>query len=252
MPKNIHSFSKPHRFLSLLKKATKPTHYQDNKDFAKKYTLIAFNVVFVCLSVSYPLAVYFGKNIGAISGIMALAWGIKAFLSHKSHSTNKTLSSIFALLFGIIFLKEVLGEFWGEFLSNFGIFGGLSGLCEAHTSIVYFYPICVYLLLLCVFALSLKGEALITRFAMHSHGVQTQSELPKYVISYTRTLTKIWISYFGLSAIIAFALALLEEKLYWSLFCGGICYVALGLLFGIEWIYRTYYFIPKHKGIDNV
>lgn len=242
MPK-IHRFS----FLSPLKEAMKALKLQNDKDFAKKCALVAFNVVFVCLSISYPLAVYFGKNICAVAGVMALAWGIKAFLSQKSHSTNKTLSSIFAILFGIIFLREVLGGFDG-----FSVFGRFIGLDEVQTNIVYFYPACVYLLLLCVFALSLKGDAFITRFAMHSHGVQTQSELPKYVISYTRTLTKIWILYFGLSSIIAFILALLEEKLYWSLFCGGICYVALGLLFCIEWIYRTYYFIPKHKRLDNV
>lgn len=246
MPK-IHRFS----FLSPLKESIKALKLQNDKDFAKKCALIAFNVLFVCISISYPLAVYFGKNICAVAGVMALAWGIKAFLSHKSHSANKTLSSIFALLFGIIFLREIFGEILGGF-DGLGVLGRFISLYEAQTSIVYFYPVCVYLLLLCVFALSLKGEALITRFAMHSHGVRYSSELPKYVISYTRTLTKIWILYFGLSSIIAFILALLEEKLYWSLFCGGICYVALGLLFGIEWIYRTYYFIPKHKGLDNV
>ena len=245
MPK-IHRFS--HTFLSPLKEGIKALKLQNDKDFAKKCALVAFNVVFVCLSISYPLAVYFGENICAVAGIMALAWGIKAFLSRKSHSANKTLSSIFALLFGIIFLREILGEF----LSGFGRFSGFFGEAQSKLEIVYFYPVCVYLLLLCVFALSLKGEAIITRFATHSHGVRSSKQLPKYVISYTRTLTKIWISYFGLSAIIAFALALLEEKLYWSLFCGGICYVALGLLFGIEWIYRNYYFIPKHKGLDNV
>lgn len=241
MPNNIHRFS----FLNPLKEAMKALKAQNDKDFTKKCALIAFNVVFVCLSISYPLAVYFGKNICAVAGIMALAWGIKAFLSHKSHSANKTLSSIFALLFGIIFLREILGKFLGGF-------EGFYEIDKAQTSLVYFYPACVYILLLCVFALSLKGDALITRFAMRSHGVHSLNELPKYVISYTRTLTKIWILYFGLSSIIAFALALLEEKIYWSLFCGGICYVALGLLFGIEWIYRTYCFIPKHKGLDNV
>ena len=242
MPKNRFSY----RFLSSLKEAFL------QKDFAKKCALVVFNVIFVCLSISYPLAVYFGQNICAVAGIMAIAWGIKAFLSYKSHNANKTLSSIFALLFGIIFLREIFGEFFSGFLGGFDRFGGFFSQAQSKLEIVYFYPACVYILLLCVFAHSLKGESIITRFAAHSHGVCSSSELPKYVISYTRTLTKIWVSYFGLSAIIAFALALLEEKLYWSVFCGGICYVALGLLFGIECIYRTYYFIPKHKGTDNV
>ena len=114
-----------------------------------------------------------------------------------------------------------------------------------------FEPSTVYILLLAVFSISLRGEAIITRFALLSHRAKSVDDLPKevqnYLVPYTRTLTKIWACYFALCGIVSIVLASLEDKFYWSVFCGGICYVALGLLFGVEWLYRMLHFIPKHR-----
>ena len=219
----------------------------------KKYALVAFNVAFVALSVCYPFVLYFGEYIGikhSISIIMCalcFVWGIKAFLGFRAKNGFWILSAIFSALFVLLFLQN-------QFLQNpFNSFG---------VKIAYFYPVAVYILLLVAFVFSLKDEAIITKFAVLSHGAKCASDLPKevqsYLVPYTRILTKIWASYFGFCAVVAFVLACFEDKFLWSVFCGGICYVALGLLFGIEWIYRYMYVIPRQhptnlkKGLDNV
>lgn len=211
--------------------------HSQKQNFAKKCVFIAFNVVFVLLSMCYPLGLYFGGNLCVIAGIMTIAWGIKAFVGFGARSGFWILSAIFCLIFMLLFFKEI-------FALDFGLDG-------FSTQVAYFYPSLVYMLLLSAFSISLKGEAIITTFAAFSHGAKRVKDLPKevqrYLVPYTRTLTTIYIGYFALCGIISFVLASLEDKLYWSVFCGGVCYVALGLLFGIEWLYRTLYFIPKQQ-----
>ncbi len=203
------------------------------QDFAKKCALVAFNVAFVAISMCYPLGLYFGGNLGVLAGVMTITWGIKAFLGVKTQSGFWVLNVMFSLMFLLLFLKECFS------------FDGFSA------QIAYFYPTTVYILLLAVFSISLRGEAIITRFALLSHRAKSVDDLPKevqsYLVPYTRTLTKIWACYFVLCGIVSIVLASLEDKFYWSVFCGGICYVALGLLFGVEWLYRMLYFIPKHR-----
>ncbi len=213
----------------------------------KKYALVAFNVAFVALSVCYPFALYFGEyidfSVSSVMCVLAFAWGIKAFLGFRAKNRFWIFGLIFCVLFTLLFLQKICS------LHSFGV------------ELAYFYPVAVYVLLLVAFSFSLRDEAIITRFALISHGVKRSSDLPNevrcYLVPYTRTLTKIWASYFGFCACVAFVLACFEDKFLWSVFCGGICYVALGLLFGIEWIYRYVYLLPRKnitnlKRLDNV
>ncbi|MGX3044149.1 hypothetical protein [Helicobacter sp. T3_23-1056] len=203
----------------------------------KKYALVAFNVAFVALSVGYPFMLYFGRYIDfSVSSVMfalAFAWGIKAFLGFSAKNGFWILSAIFCAIFALLFLQKIFA------LRSFGV------------ELAYFYPVAVYILLLVAFLFSLRDEAIITKFAAISHGAKRASDLPKevqrYLVPYTRTLTKIWASYFGFCACVAFVLACFEDKFLWSVFCGGVCYVALGLLFGIEWVYRYACLIPRQN-----
>lgn len=98
---------------------------------------------------------------------------------------------------------------------------------------LYFYPIFINGALLFYFAYSLKGEALITQFARRK-----KPHLSDFIIVYTRNLTKIWCGFFIGNILVTLGLIGLEDKFYWSLYCGVISYILMGILLVGEIIFR--------------
>lgn len=96
----------------------------------------------------------------------------------------------------------------------------------------YFYPVVVNLGLFVFFAISLKGESLITKLAKLK-----DKNLSEFALIYTRKLTKIWIIFFLLNALISFLLVFINLKM-WAFYTGFISYVFIGALFGGEILYR--------------
>ena len=99
--------------------------------------------------------------------------------------------------------------------------------------LAYLYPVLVSLAFLAFFAFSLKNEAVITKIAKLK-----EPNLDEKGVIYTRNLTKIWCAFFVFNAVLSLALALIDDKLYWSVYSGVISYALMGALFFGEILFR--------------
>ncbi len=99
--------------------------------------------------------------------------------------------------------------------------------------LAYLYPVLVSLAFLAFFAFSLKNEAVITKIARLK-----EPDLDEKSVVYTRNLTKIWCAFFVFNAAISLALALMEDKFYWSVYSGAVSYALMGTLFFGEILFR--------------
>ena len=99
--------------------------------------------------------------------------------------------------------------------------------------LAYLYPVLVSLAFLAFFAFSLKNEAVITKIARLK-----EPDLDEKSVVYTRNLTKIWCAFFVFNAAISLALALIDDKLYWSVYSGAVSYALMGTLFFGEILFR--------------
>ena len=99
--------------------------------------------------------------------------------------------------------------------------------------LAYLYPVLVSLAFLAFFAFSLKNEAVITKIAKLK-----EPDLDEKGVIYTRNLTKIWCAFFVFNAALSLALALIEDKLYWSVYSGAVSYALMGALFFGEILFR--------------
>jgi len=102
-------------------------------------------------------------------------------------------------------------------------------------------PVLVNLGLLTTFAASLRPGAvpMVERFAR-----LREPELPEGGPLYCRAVTKVWIGFFVVNAAISAALALWAPLSWWTLWCGGLAYGCIGLVFAIEMAVRRWRFGP--------
>jgi uncharacterized membrane protein len=63
-------------------------------------------------------------------------------------------------------------------------------------------------------------------------------DLDDYSIAYTRKLTKVWIGFFAVNAMIATWTALYASMEIWTLYNGFLSYLLIGILFIGEWPVR--------------
>ncbi|MFW5625515.1 MAG: DNA gyrase subunit B, partial [Campylobacter hyointestinalis] len=78
-------------------------------------------------------------------------------------------------------------------------------------------------------------EAIITKFARLK-----DKNLPNKAVIYTRNLTKIWICFFMINAIVTLIFGFIDERL-WLIYCGFVSYVLVFLLFVVEILYRKFF-----------
>lgn len=157
-------------------------------------------------SVIYPFALFFYGGLSVfILGSLGILWGVRGVFESGNFRLFCFLISFFFLL--CVIFKE-------------------SGLA-------FLYPVLMSLLFLFVFLFSLKGESVITKIARLK-----ESNLSEEAVIYTRNLTKIWCGFFAMNAMIAYALSLMDDKIYWSFYSGAISYILIAALFGGEILYR--------------
>lgn len=65
-----------------------------------------------------------------------------------------------------------------------------------------------------------------------------RANLPVVAISYTRRVTQIWCAFFVVNGAIAFVTAMWASEAIWSIYTGVVSYFLMGLLFGIEFLFR--------------
>ena len=177
---------------------------------------MVLHVLMVLLIIAYPFAVWLGlKN-----------WGI----------------GILAPILIVVFLLRLL-TFRGK-LSQFTALGkiiALSGVILAaaswllhETQMLLYYPVAVNGFLLLLFGQSLFfPPPIVERLARLA-----QPELPDRAVSYTRRVTQVWCVFFIFNGAIALYTCLRGDIALWTLYNGGISYLLIGLLMGIEWIVR--------------
>ena len=105
-----------------------------------------------------------------------------------------------------------------------------------HFSKIYalkFYPVIVNSFIFCVFFSSVFcEETIIQKIAKKMDG-----ELTDFSRNYTRKLTYVWCIFLFVNLSISFATVLMSPKV-WELYNACISYIALGVMFGVEYIVR--------------
>ena len=163
---------------------------------------IALSVV----SVLYPFALFFAGDFAFwVVCALAVLWIVRGAYSSGYERRLSVLAAGFFIVCMI---------FRGGFLA-------------------YLYPVLVSLAFFAFFAFSLKNEAVITKIARLK-----EPDLDEKGVVYTRNLTKIWCAFFVFNAAISLALALMEDKLYWSVYSGAVSYALVGALFFGEILFR--------------
>lgn len=105
-----------------------------------------------------------------------------------------------------------------------------------HFSKIYalkFYPVIVNSFIFCVFFSSVFcEETIIQKIAKKMDG-----ELTDFSRNYTRKLTYVWCIFLFVNLSISFATVFMSPKV-WELYNACISYIALGAMFGVEYIVR--------------
>lgn len=168
------------------------------------------------LLLAYPFAVYFGiekLGIEAIAVVLIFLFIIRILAGSKSKLKE------------LKYLAWVTGGVGIALLS-------LGALLNQQGWLTY-YPVVVSTCLLTVFGISLfQEQSLIERFAR----LQDPNLDPRAIV-YTRNVTKVWCVFFIINGSIALSTCFMPLS-YWTLYNGFISYVAMGLLFSIEFIIR--------------
>lgn len=163
-------------------------------------------IVLSVVSVLYPFALFFAGDFAFwVVWALAVLWIARGAFSSGFERRLSVLAAVFFIVCVI-------------FKSGF---------------LAYLYPVLVSLAFLAFFAFSLKNEAVITKIARLK-----EPGLDEKGVIYTRNLTKIWCAFFVFNAAISLVLALMEDKLYWSVYSGAVSYALMGALFFGEILFR--------------
>jgi uncharacterized membrane protein len=95
-------------------------------------------------------------------------------------------------------------------------------------------PVLINAVFLLTFGLSLRrGRPMVERFARLQVGTLSAEE-----VRYCRAVTWTWCAFFVGNGAICFFLAASRNLKAWTIYTGFISYVLMGLLFGVEYLYR--------------
>ena len=133
--------------------------------------------------------------------------------------------------------------------ARLALFGAIFTCCAGalrSLHLLMWYPVLVNLLLLSLFASSLRGPAsLVERIARLS-----EPELSPQGVSYTRRVTQLWSLFFLINGSVAAATCLAGNIHWWTLWNGGISYLLTGSLMAGEWLLRQR-IRQKHENITG-
>lgn len=126
-------------------------------------------------------------------------------------------------------------QMWlGKALAIVGILLALVSWALKQNHWLLYYPVLVNALLLILFVYSLfVPPTVVERLAR-----MTEPQLDCAGIIYTRRVTQVWCGFFIVNGAIALATCLSGDIALWTLYNGGISYLLMGALMGIEWIVR--------------
>lgn len=164
----------------------------------------------------YPLAVWVGLT----------RWGTTILAP--------LLAAVFTLRL-LMLRGKLRQQIWlGKALAGVGILLALTSWGLKQTHWLLYYPVLVNVLLLSLFAYSLFAPpTVVERLAR-----MTEPQLDAAGVAYTRRVTQVWCGFFIVNGAIALATCLSGDIALWTLYNGGISYLLMGALMGIEWIVR--------------
>ncbi|MGI1679086.1 MAG: hypothetical protein K6L75_10165 [Cellvibrionaceae bacterium] len=191
---------------------------------AKTKTALLLNVVTACITLLYPLLVYWGlQNFDPRTLILVLiVIASLRFFTLKNSPVNHWL---WIPLMGVLCL-------W-VWISNSDL--GLK-----------FYPVLVSSIFFALFFWSLKQPpTMIERFARMRPAMLEEikihpdsDEIIPQVKEYMRKVTVVWCCFFVVNGSIALILSLWGSDKLWALYNGIISYLLTGILFSVEWLVR--------------
>ena len=172
--------------------------------------------VTIAAIIAYPVAVWSGLK----------TWGI----------------GILAPLLGLVFILRLLTfrgklsqlTFFGKAIAAAGIVLVAISALLRETSLLLYYPVAVNTLLFILFFSSLRArQSVVERLARLS-----EPDLSPAGVIYTRRVTQVWCLFFVCNGFLALYTCLKGDVALWALYNGGVSYLLIGLLMGIEWIVR--------------
>ena len=110
----------------------------------------------------------------------------------------------------------------------------LFSLAFSAIGFMFYYPVAVNLIMLAVFASSLKGKQSIVERLVRLQ----DPDLSPRGVHYTRNVTKAWCVFFVLNGAIAAGTAIIGDLKLWTWWNGLLSYGAMGLMFGGEYLLR--------------
>ncbi|OSQ28507.1 hypothetical protein [Thalassospira sp. MCCC 1A03138] len=172
-------------------------------------------ILLAILGIIYPVLVYFGLTVFSPQ-IILIGLLILVLLRAASFALQKRYGPA-----GLAVLVAVIVAA-----------GGIASELVA----IRFYPVIVSLTMGTVFTVTLFTERpMVERLAQLK-----MPDLDAYSVAYTRKLTKVWIGFFALNAMIATWTALYASMEIWTLYNGLLSYGLIGILFIGEWPVRRF------------
>lgn len=170
----------------------------------------------------YPLLVWYGLSFGRIEWLIwlfILAFGVRLLTLHTLIEQKNTTQNLLWMSYALVLCGVVICV--------------LSGILKNYQLLLY-YPVAINLILLSLFAFSLKSSMpIIERFAR-----LREPHLPHSAIRYTYRLTQVWCLFFIVNGSIALGTCLYGDMQIWTLYNGLISYIFIGVVMAIEWVVR--------------
>ena len=136
------------------------------------------------------------------------------------------------LLLPLALRRNGLGGLLGWLGPCVALLGLLSLLMRSSGSLLY-YPVLVNTVFLLAFTISLfQSQTIVERMARRFY-----PEFPPEGVRYTRKVTLAWCTFFAVNGSIAWWTTA-QDMFVWALYNGLIAYIAMGAMFGGEWLIR--------------
>lgn len=187
-------------------------------DYPRLAVSVAFKVLTALVTALWPLIIF--------AAVMAEVWRyvlpvLAGVMGLKLITTLKARAAGPLVRVGLVLAALALGLC-------------LLSLAFSAIGFMFYYPVAVNLIMLAVFASSLRGEqSIVERLARLQ-----DPELSPRGVRYTRNVTKAWCVFFVLNGAIAAVTAIIGDLKLWTWWNGLLSYGAMGLMFGGEYLLR--------------
>ena len=179
---------------------------------------VAFKVLTALVTALWPLIIFAAVMADVWSYVLPVLAGV---IGLKLITTLKARAAGPLVRVGLVLATLALGLC-------------LLSLAFSAIGFMFYYPVAVNLIMLAVFASSLRGEqSIVERLARLQ-----DPELSPRGVRYTRNVTKAWCVFFVLNGAIAAVTAIIGDLKLWTWWNGLLSYGAMGLMFGGEYLLR--------------